>query len=81
MERTNFGVFAQALFRSIALVVSSEYKCTRCEHDFDRIFGMDEGVRCPRCGSESVEHNPYLLGTCNVDGLTPEDYFAIALKP
>ena len=62
-------------------IVSSEYTCTECKHDFDSIPEMNEEIRCPRCGSESVEPNPYLLGTCNVEGLTPEDYFAVALKP
>ncbi len=58
-----------------------EYKCTECAHDFGRIPGIDEAVRCPRCGSERIETNPYLLGTDSAEALTHEDYFAVALKP
>lgn len=42
---------------------------------------MNEEIRCPRCGSELLEANPYLLGTDSAENLTPEDYFAVALKP
>ncbi len=59
----------------------SEYKCSECEHDFNRFPWTEEKIRCPRCGSDEVEHNPYLLGTCSADLLTSEDYFAVALKP
>ena len=59
----------------------SEYKCTQCGHDFSRGPGIEEEIRCPRCGSDLIETNPYLLGTGSAEGLTPEDYFAVALKP
>ncbi len=58
-----------------------EYKCTQCEHDFSEVPWMGEEIRCPRCGSERIEANPYLLGTDSAEDLTPEDYFAVALKP
>lgn len=58
-----------------------EYKCLHCEHDFNKGPWMDKEIRCPRCGSRLVEANPYLLGTGSAEGLTPEDYFAVALKP
>ena len=62
-----------------------EYKCTQCGHDFNPLPGVNgdrenEGLRCPRCGSELLEHNPYLLGTPDAEGLTPEDYFAVAMQ-
>jgi hypothetical protein len=58
-----------------------DYKCTQCGHDFGKAPWLDEEIRCPRCGSEQVETNPYLLGTGSAEELTPEDYFAVALKP
>ncbi len=61
--------------------LNSEYKCAECGHDFDKILGVYDGIVCPRCHSERVETNPYLLRTCKVDELTEDDYFAVALKP
>ena len=57
-----------------------EYKCKACGHTFDvRKADGEEVVRCPRCGSELVERNPYLFGSPDAE-LTPEDYFAAAMK-
>jgi len=53
----------------------------KCGHDFSGVPWMDGEIPCPRCGSGLVEANPYLLGTCSAEGLTPEDYFSVALKP
>ena len=64
-----------------SLAHHSEYKCTQCEHDFSWGPWMDKEIRCPRCGNEEVETNPYLLGTDSAEGLTVEDYYAVALKP
>ncbi len=53
----------------------------QCGHEFGRGPWMDDAIQCPCCGSETVETNPYLLGSCSAEGLTPEDYYAVALKP
>ena len=63
----------------------SEYKCIQCGHDFNPLPWTNRDHKneipcCPRCGSELLEHNPYLLGTPDAEGLTPEDYFAVALQ-
>ena len=59
----------------------ADYRCNQCGHDFDKTPWRDDEIHCPRCGGEQVEANPYLLGTGSAEGLTPEDYFAVALKP
>lgn len=59
----------------------SEFKCAQCGHRFSRVPWMNENIQCPRCGSFFVEQNPYLLGTESAEGLTEEDYYAVALKP
>jgi len=53
----------------------------QCGHEFGRGPWMDDAIQCPRCGSDTVETNPYLFGSCSAEGLTPEDYYAVALKP
>jgi len=33
-----------------------EYRCERCETEFEElVFGADEEVVCPKCGTSSVE--------------------------
>jgi len=66
-----------------------EYKCKVCGHTFDVLKDAtlslskdgdyEEAVRCPRCGSDQVERNPYLFGSPDAE-LTPEDYFAAAMQ-
>ena len=58
-----------------------EYKCKVCGHVFDvhSEDGQEEAIRCPRCGSDQIERNPYLFGSPDAE-LTPEDYFAAAMK-
>ena len=58
----------------------TEYQCKECGHSFDRLVKDSEEVRCPRCGSDELERNPFLLGSCSVDELTEEDYFAAAME-
>jgi NAD-dependent SIR2 family protein deacetylase len=60
---------------------NAEYKCIQCGHNFSRTPWMDKSVQCPCCGGDQLENNPYLLGTCCAEGLTDEDYYAVALKP
>jgi DNA-directed RNA polymerase subunit RPC12/RpoP len=60
---------------------NSEYKCIQCGHNFSKTPWMDENIQCSRCCSDQIEHNPYLLGTSSAEGLTAEDYYAVALKP
>ena len=59
----------------------SEYTCKQCGHDFSWGPWMDKEIICPRCGNKGIETNPYLLGTESAEGLTAEDYYAVALKP
>ncbi len=63
------------------LFLNSEFKCKQCEHDFNKSPWMGEEIKCPRCGSKDLETNPYLLGSDSAEGLTPEDYYDVALKP
>ena len=63
------------------LVNLSEFKCIQCGHDFGKGPWTGEAILCPRCGSEKIETNPYLFGSCSAEGLTAEDYYAVALKP
>ncbi|MBM2832724.1 MAG: Zinc ribbon domain [Dehalococcoidia bacterium] len=59
-----------------------EYKCRQCGHEFGRLPGLAEKeVRCPRCGSDSLAHSPYLFGTASAEGLVADDYFDVALAP
>ena len=63
----------------------SEYKCTQCGHDFNPLPVLNgdresEDLHCPRCNSKLLERNPYLLGTPDAEGLTPEDYYAVAMQ-
>jgi DNA-directed RNA polymerase subunit RPC12/RpoP len=61
---------------------STEYTCKKCGHGFGRMGSQDEkGLCCPRCGGSELEHNPYLFGSPSAEGLTPEDYFDVALAP
>ena len=57
-----------------------EHVCAECGHDFDQKVSKDE-LRCPRCGSVKLEHNPFLFGTSSADELTVEDYMETLLAP
>lgn len=59
-----------------------EFTCKQCGHSFDKLPGTEEkDVRCPRCGSEQLERNPYLLGTPDAADLTLDDYLDVAMGP
>ena len=63
-------------------MTGTEYKCRECGHGFGRLPGVPEKeMRCPRCGSDSLDHSPYLFGTESAEGLAAEDYFDVALAP
>ena len=58
-----------------------EYRCLQCGHAFTPAVDADrETVCCPRCGSNKLERVPYLFGSPDAEGLTPEDYYAVCLK-
>ncbi len=61
---------------------STEYTCKECGHGFGvSCHAKEEELCCPRCGCTELEHNPYLLGGPDADGLSPEDYFDVAMAP
>jgi len=56
----------------------SEYHCLDCGHDFGKLGDGD--LHCPRCGSDALQRNPFLLGQASAEGLTEEDYFSCYTK-
>ncbi|MSQ24989.1 MAG: hypothetical protein EXR49_01745 [Dehalococcoidia bacterium] len=50
-----------------------EIVCLNCGHSFPSEESLAE-ARCPRCDSELLSRNPWLLGSCEAEGLTAEDY-------
>ncbi|MBI2866877.1 MAG: hypothetical protein HYX97_00910 [Chloroflexi bacterium] len=58
------------------------YKCLSCGHAFSVFTELTNGKpdRCPRCGGERLEVNPWLLGSSDTKGLTEEDYYAVATQ-
>lgn len=62
-------------------MAKEEYRCLDCGHSFPWLARDGETPPvCPRCGSQRLERNPWLLGTPSSEGLTEEDYFAAGLK-
>ena len=58
------------------------YHCRQCGHDFDKLPSVEsEDLNCPRCDSTDIEKSPYLFGTPECSGLSPEDYFETCLAP
>ena len=32
-----------------------EYKCAKCGHQFEELIFKDKKIKCPKCGSNSLE--------------------------
>lgn len=54
-------------------MTTEEYLCLDCRHVFPSHKQAAEET-CPRCGSCKLFRNPWLLGTSQAEGLTPDDY-------
>ena len=52
-----------------------EYICRSCRHDFPWFSSDGPQPRCPRCGSDELKMNPWLLLTSDAECLTDEDHF------
>ncbi len=69
------------VFQLDSLPCTEEYDCRSCGHSFPGPLATPEHpVSCPRCGSDELMRNPWLLGSPFADGLTEQDYRRVNLS-
>ena len=56
-----------------------EYDCLSCGHGFSWYPSDGPAPACPRCGSNQLTHNPWLLSGPDAEGLSDEDHFLAGL--
>lgn len=47
-----------------------EYKCQKCDREFEKLIFGNQNVNCPECGSDEVKKKFSLFGMSGIDNPT-----------